>query len=139
MTHLTTLTDTHPDFYPTLGPYLANRDVHHEIGGPIWDEPTKTWIIARTGTTITGFIGINQGNRRTTVESLWIAPNAPADTPTHLINAAVTNFGHDRDLHTVVRNSLADTHTKAGFATLKTTRNFTTMVRPATIREAGRD
>lgn len=127
------LTNHDTAFYPTMGPYLANHDVHRAIGGVPWDEPTKTWLIATNDAgAVTGFAAIND-KKRTLLESLY----APADDPATiaaLVQAAVDRFGHDRDLHTTVRRAVADHYTARGFAVVKTLTNFVTLVRPADVR-----
>lgn len=135
------LTNTDPDFYPTLGPFLAHHDVHRTLGGVPWDEPTKTWLVATAGRQVVGFCAINQQRRRTLLESLYVAPDGDhTRTAQQLVRGAVDRFGHDRDLHATVRTEIAQTiHQPCGFAPVKTTTNFTTLVRPASIRKDADD
>jgi GNAT superfamily N-acetyltransferase len=35
-----------PNFYLHLGPFFGSRAAAEEIGGPIWDEPDKRWLVA---------------------------------------------------------------------------------------------
>src|SRR5690606_20459416 len=42
---LTQLTHNDPEFYPTLGPYLASREVSKFVGDNIWDDEHKTWYV----------------------------------------------------------------------------------------------
>ncbi len=131
------LTNSDPDFYPTLGPYLARPDVHKVLGGVPWDLDTKTWIILKAPDgELRGFCAVNQGadrSRRTMLESLYTLPGHD-EAADELIRAAVEHFGHDRDLHAVVRHSIAPHHETAGFHTVKTTVNMATLVRRANIR-----
>jgi hypothetical protein len=53
---LTALTNTDPAFYPTLGPYLANREVNRQLGDTPHDDPGKTWIVATCKGEVAGFI-----------------------------------------------------------------------------------
>jgi GNAT superfamily N-acetyltransferase len=41
------LTNESPEFYPLLGPLLANREVVAELGAPVWDDAGKVWFVAR--------------------------------------------------------------------------------------------
>ncbi|MFK0142603.1 hypothetical protein [Streptomyces murinus] len=131
------LTNSDPDFYPTLGPYLGRHDVHKVLGGVPWDEDTKTWIVLKAPDgELRGFCAVNQRadrSRRTLLESLYTLPGHD-DAADELIRAAVERFGHDRDLHAVVRHSIAPHHEAAGFHTVKTTVNMATLVRRADIR-----
>jgi ParB-like chromosome segregation protein Spo0J len=43
-TDVVTLTSDHPEFYRLIGPFLGSRDVAREIGGPVYDDPGKTWF-----------------------------------------------------------------------------------------------
>ncbi|MEU8542982.1 hypothetical protein AB0C52_23850 [Streptomyces sp. NPDC048717] len=131
------MTNKDAGFYPTLGPYLARHDVHRVLGGVPWDEDTKTWIILKTpGGELRGFCAVNQSasrSRRTMLESLYTLPGHD-DATDELIRTAVKHFGHDRDLHAIVRHDIAPHHEKTGFHAVKTSTNMTTLVRPADIR-----
>ncbi|ATM24667.1 hypothetical protein SMD44_p10168 (plasmid) [Streptomyces alboflavus] len=128
------MTQRDPAFYPTIGPFLASRAVHKALGGVPWDDATKTWIVLRTADgTVLGFCGVNQLARRTDLESLYTVPGHE-EAAGQLVRTAVKEFGHDRDLHATVRHEIAHHHEAAGFHEVKTTANFSTLVRPATIR-----
>lgn len=131
---ITELTQRDPAFYPTLGPFLASHAVHQALGGVPWDEPTKTWFVARHDGEVVGFCAVNEGSRRTMLESLYVQPDHQA-TAGRLVKTAVDRFGHDRDLHATVRHDISRAHRDVGFASVKETANFVTLVRPATIRK----
>ncbi|KFG71375.1 hypothetical protein [Streptomyces mutabilis] len=67
---------------PTLGPYLARHDVRKVLGGALWDEDTKTWIVLKTSSNeLHGFCAVNQSanrSRSTMRESLCCASESPA-------------------------------------------------------------
>lgn len=132
------MTNTHRDFYPTLGPFLARHALHRFLGGVPWDEDTKTWIIYRSAEgDVRGFCAVNQTatrSRRTFLESLYILPDEE-HLAAQLIHTAVKEFGRHRDLHSTVHREIASYHHQAGFATVKETKHFLTLVRPATIPE----
>lgn len=134
---LTEMTNQDKRFYPTMGPFLANKDVHKALGGVPWDEDTKTWIVAKRGRKVVGFCAINQGSKRTLLESLYAVDDNPEVIAT-LVAAAVERYGHDRDLHTTVRTDIVDHYTNTGFAVAKEKTNFVTLVRGATIRKETR-
>ena len=126
------LTNTDAEFYPTLGPFLANPAVHKAIGGVPWDEPTKTWIVAERDGQAAGFIAMNS-KKRALLESVYAAGDDP-QILARLLQAAVDRFGHDRDLHATVRHQIAEHFTGHGFAAVKEMTNFVTLVRRADVR-----
>lgn len=132
------LANTDPDFYATLGPYLARREVVRFLDGYPYDDDTKTWFVLKdTDGQVRGFCAVNQTTsrtRRTLLESLYVLPGHEEALDT-LVETAVRAFGHDRDLHATVRHHIATAHKKAGFREVKTTTNMTTLVRPADIRK----
>lgn len=129
---LITLTNTDPEFYPTLGPFLARRDVARTVGGPIWDDDAKTWIVARDrSATVIGFAAVAAHGRRTTVESLYVHGDGWRDTARRLVAEAVARYGDSRDLHAVARHDMAFAYTAAGFTPTSTTKEFTRLTRPA--------
>ncbi|MFI8932538.1 GNAT family N-acetyltransferase [Streptomyces sp. NPDC053474] len=134
------MTNTDPAFYRTLGPYLARPDVHKYIEGVPWDEDTKTWLVLNgSDGQMRGFCAVNQTTtrtRRTLLESLYVLPDhRDSNAVDILVQAAVREFGHDRDLHATVHHDIAPAYHKAGFHEVKKTTRMTHLVRPATIRE----
>jgi hypothetical protein len=131
---ITELTNDDPDFYPVLGPYLARRAVHKQVGDTIWDDDGKTWLIARTRNgTVAGFCGVITRGKKTLLESLYVTDEEDTTTAAALITRATKNFGHDRHLEVIVRHALVPAHTAAGFTVTQELKNFTKMIRPATI------
>lgn len=49
------ITNRNPEFYPLMGPHLANREVEKELGYPIYDDHDKTWFIATEDASLIGF------------------------------------------------------------------------------------
>ncbi|MEV5204388.1 GNAT family N-acetyltransferase [Streptomyces sp. NPDC053720] len=121
-----TLTNADPDFYPLMGPYLSNRAVVKSLGGPVWDDPGKTWIVLLASGQVTGFIAVTDHGH---IESLYTAPGHH-DLRTALVKAAVEQAG-DRPLTAVVSHSRAGHYKAAGFAETRHTVNFTTLHRPS--------
>ena len=128
---LVELTNTDRRFYTTLGPYLANRDVIKSVGGPIWDDDTKTWLVLRDKRHgVLGFVAVATHGNRTTVESLYTQPGLNR-VASELVGAAVARYG-GRDLHAVVRHQNACAYTDAGFTQTGETKGFAKLHRPAT-------
>lgn len=129
-TELIELTNADRRFYPTLGPFLANRDVHKVIGGVPWDDDAKTWLVLkdhRKG--VLGFCAVAAHGRRTTVESLYTQPGLKR-VASELVGAAVARYGK-QELHAVVHHQNAFAYLDAGFKAVGETKEFTKLTRPA--------
>lgn len=48
-------TNKDKDFYQLLGPFLAKREVEHEIGYKIYDDDDKIWLIEIENKSVLGF------------------------------------------------------------------------------------
>lgn len=121
------MTNTDPDFYPVMGPYLANRTVAKSLGGPIWDDQGKTWTVRLDEIGhVLGFVAITARGK---IESLYTLPGRDR-LRTALVKAAVKAAG-DRELTAVVSHSRVAAYTAAGFTETSHTANFTHMIRPA--------
>lgn len=124
------LTNTDRRFYPLMGPFLANRDVHKTVGGQIWDDDTKTWLVLRDKKRrVLGFVAVAVHGNRTTVESLYTRPGLNR-VASELVGAAVARYGN-RDLHAIVRHQNAAAYLDAGFTKTGTTKEFTKLTRTA--------
>lgn len=130
MTTLATMTNTHQDFYRVLGPYLARRDVHAQIGGPVYDDDGKIWIIA-TGSDgqVRGFIGIRTPKAAAIAESCWLADDTDSALLAELIAAALAAVA-PTPVRATVRHARAATYIKAGFTEAGRTNGFTKLVHP---------
>lgn len=128
-TKLTTLTNTDRDFYRLVGPFLGRRDVHKQVGGPIYDDEGKTWIVATDGRHVAGFIGIRSGARiqGAVAESCYLADPDDTDLLGVLIRAAVASVS-PTPVHATVRRDREKTYTAAGFVVASTTNGFIKVV-----------
>jgi len=54
------LTNQDKNFYNTLGPFLARRDIEREIGYKVYDDDGKEWLIATEMNKIIGFCYIQE-------------------------------------------------------------------------------
>lgn len=129
-TKITVLTNTDTDFYPVMGPFLSRRQVVAEVGGTIWDEDGKRWIIARgRDGAVDGFCAFVARGRAWWIESLYTVTGDP-DLAGRLVQAAVDRFAEGRpQLQATVRHPHVDAYTAAGFTIVKQTTNFATLVR----------
>jgi hypothetical protein len=128
---LIVMTNTDRGFYPMLGPYLARREVVAQVGGMIWDEDTKTWLVLADGRKVRGFVGVTQRQSRRTMESLWLADPTYRRVAEELIGAAVDRFGGENLYATVIRKHVA-AYLSAGFEQTGETKEFIRLTRRAT-------
>jgi hypothetical protein len=121
------LTNADRQFYPTLGPYLANRDVVRVVGGPIWDDDAKTWLVVVKNRKVLGFVAVASRGNRTVVESLYASPGLNR-VASELVGAAVAKFG-SRELHATVTREHLPAYLDAGFAEVGATKKFVKLIR----------
>lgn len=132
-TDLIELTNTDRRFYPTIGPFLANREVHKALGGVPWDDDTKTWLVLKDPKRgVMGFVAVAlHANGRTHVESLYVADSSWKRVASELVGHAAGRFGKTRDLHAVTRKDMTYAYLAAGFALTSETKGFDRLTRPA--------
>jgi hypothetical protein len=131
---LLVLTNADRQFYPTLGPFLAKREVHQQLGGVPWDEDTKTWLVLKDPKRgVMGFVAVAlHANGRSHVESLYLADTSWRRIASELVGHAADRYGTSIDLHAVVRRDLAYAYQDAGFLQTGETKQFLRLTRPAT-------
>ncbi len=72
------LTNRDADFYPLMGPFLANRKVAAELGMPAWDDPGKRWYVAVQNGAVAGFAGVTVVKTSIHFCSAWVSPEKRA-------------------------------------------------------------
>jgi hypothetical protein len=55
-----------PKLWPLIGPFLCNRSVHQELGGPIYSTEAVTWYVAIDGGLVVGWATL-----RATPAAIW--------------------------------------------------------------------
>ncbi|MEU0237757.1 hypothetical protein ABZ234_08700 [Nocardiopsis sp. NPDC006198] len=136
---ITRLTNADREFYPVMGPFLANRDVVKFVGDKIWDDPGKTWFVAREGSDVVGFVAVTELKKRTLAESLYLADADRTDAAAALVAQAVREFGHDRHLEVTVKRENAPAYTGNGFAEIGPVgKHFLKLARAATVTRGTR-
>lgn len=126
MPRFDTLTIDNQDrrFYQLMGPFLANRAVVRQVGGPIWDDDGKNWTVAfDSAGEVAGFIGVTTSGR---VESLYATDKK---LPAMLVAAAVKD--RPGRLTAVVAHDHAKAYADNGFEYIDETVNFVKLERPA--------
>lgn len=123
------LTNTDPEFYPTLGPYLANREVTKSIGDNPHDDAGTVWIVAYHGNDIAGFIAYHARNRGVVhTESCYTAEGH--DKARTVLVKAVIKAVAPSPITATVRNKYVPIYQKLGFTELPGRyKNFTKLVR----------
>ncbi|OBK02780.1 hypothetical protein A5637_16335 [Mycolicibacterium fortuitum] len=133
---LITLTNTDSRFYQLLGPFLGRREVHRAIGSAVYDDDDKTWIVARDGRKVTGFIAYRSQRGGNVAESCYVARRDGAhEDPTvrDALVRAVIDATAPSPITTMVPKAVAGTYAALGFTELpqKSTKNFVSLVRSA--------
>jgi len=123
------MTNEHADFYRLLGPLFARREVHRQVGGAIYDDDGKTWIIARDGDQVAGFIGIRSQGPTAVAESCYLADENDTDLLAILIRAALASVA-PTPVRTTVRHAHAGAYAAAGFTEAGRTNGFAKLVHP---------
>lgn len=132
---LITLTNTDKRFYPVIGPFLGRREVHRAVGGVIYDDDGKTWIVARSGHKVAGFIAYRGQHGMITAESCYIARrDRDGDEDPAVREAlldALIQATAPSPITTMVPKAVAGIYTERRFTELpqKSTTNFVRLVR----------
>lgn len=125
----TALTNQDKAFYPTLGPFLANRAVIKQLGDTPHDDNDKTWIVAKTGRKVVGFIVYTtRRDGRIATESCYTTPGHD-DLRPHLVQAVLDAVGTQAEA--TVRHEYAPAYKGLGFGSEPSRYEaFTKLVRP---------
>lgn len=51
---ITEVTNETPGFYNDLGPIFGSREIEKELGGKVYDDPGRTWFVAKAGDKVAG-------------------------------------------------------------------------------------
>lgn len=124
---LVTLTNTDPEFYRVIGPFLARREVHAALGGVPWDEDGKTWIAALAKGQSAGVAGVRTSRGLAHIESLYVT-DGHEDARAVLLAAAMAAAAPS-PMHAMVRREHAGAHLAAGFKVVKESTNFLTLAK----------
>lgn len=67
-------------FWPILGPFLVNREIHRELEGPIFDSPEHVWIVAlahddaTTDTAVAGWSAVTCSGKVAWLTVAYVVP-----------------------------------------------------------------
>jgi hypothetical protein len=121
------LVNTDDEFYPTLGPYLARRDVHAYLGGPLWDDAAKTWFVALDAGQVAGFAAVASRRRKLYLESLYLSDDANETTGQQLVRTAMRRY-KEHTLYVTVRRDHTAPYAESGFVQVGETAKFVSLV-----------
>jgi GNAT superfamily N-acetyltransferase len=68
------MTNRDREFYPTMGPFLARRDIERELGGRIYDDDDRVWYVAMSRGRVTGFCSARQTKTGAVYLSDYVLP-----------------------------------------------------------------
>lgn len=58
-----------------IGPFLCDRTVHKELGGPIYSLATTTWLVARNGDeSVIGFASLRNDGKAAWLDYAYVVP-----------------------------------------------------------------
>lgn len=123
--------NTAPDFYRLVGPFLGSRDVHRELGGPVYDDPGKLWWLAMLGGAVVGFCGLRVEGRVVKLCSAYVVPHARrSGVYEQLFQTRLTQaLQLDLPIRGTVRPAAAALFLRHGFRIIRETANYATIER----------
>lgn len=68
------VTNTYPKFYQLLGPFFGSREVYKALGGGVFDDAGKEWLIALDGGKVAGFCAFLVTGKRAKLKSSYVIP-----------------------------------------------------------------
>ena len=120
------LTNANPEFYPLVGPWLARREIVEELGGPVWDDDDKHWIIAHNEKDgLLGMVAVRRGM----VCSLYVSPGARGQLAgTTMLLRLILRDGN-KPLRAVATNASVSLFQGCGFKERRSHGRYHVMVR----------
>lgn len=129
---ITRLTNSDPDFYPTLGPFLAQRAIVAELGAPVWDDAGKQWFVARDETgRVLGFRAVTVKARTATFCSAYVLPEHRNEGVYAALIADALDYSASvaDEVKATVQEAAVKSLKKAGFKVVGARGKFTLMER----------
>jgi hypothetical protein len=118
--------DNHdPRFYPLIGPYLSRREVVREIGGPIWDDPGKTWWVALRSGKVAGFAATIDLGRKVRFVSAYTIPDQRRSGIYRALLAARLDANQGRTIRAVATPVSLPALLAAGFVIVRSRGSYT--------------
>ena len=123
--------NTAPDFYRLVGPFLGSREVHRELGGPVYDDPGKIWWLAMLGGAVVGFCALRVEGRTVKLGSAYVVPDARRSGACERLFEARLAQALELDLpiRATVRPAAAALFRRHSFRVVRETTGYTTFER----------
>jgi len=119
------ITNESPEFYELLGPYLARREVHRDLGAPPWDDDGKVWFVAVRGKRVVGFCAYTIGSGKVHLESAYVAPEARGSgVYDALFKARLADLSPPATLRSTIRHAALPEFRRHGFKVVRRLKNF---------------
>ena len=123
------MTHSDPHFYQILGPYLAQRSIAKELGGPIRDDDGKVWVVALDQGVVQGFCAYYLRRETAVLCSAYVRPAyRKQGLYQTLFRHRLTAIGPRRMVSTVTGASVS-TFRRFGFQEVRRRGRYTLMQR----------
>ncbi len=128
---LSILTNTDERFYPLLGPYLARRDIVTALGGPLYDDPGKLWVVVFDGEKLAGFGGLVINGDEAHLCSDYVLPEYRRQGIHSWLIAERLSYAQRQAKHATATATIAGSfgYRKAGFVEAKARRPMKNFLR----------
>ncbi len=131
---ITKMTNESAGFYELIGPFLGSRDVHRDLGGPLFDDPGKIWFVARRGRRLVGFCALAEEGSHAVLKSAYVLPDERGQQIYDALFRARLAYAEELGLpmRSVVTSAAIGTFRRYGFKSDPSARpmkKYTTMVR----------
>lgn len=107
-----------PELWPLLGPFMADKEVHKELGGAICSDPNHVWFVALDSESVVGFCGILVTDKAYILHSAYVVK----DRRDQGIGGQLANARDEylttlppRPVRSVIRNNRWADYEKSGF------------------------
>jgi len=61
--------------WEAIGPFVASREVHKELGGPLYSDEQTTWFVAYSNKAAIGFASMREAKSATHYDYDYVAPS----------------------------------------------------------------
>lgn len=129
------LTNDDPRFYHWIGPFLGSREVHRELGGPVYDDPGKRWWVARKRDVVVGFCALTVDGGTARLGSAYVVPEERNDGVYSALFVARLDaaLALAVPLRAVVRPDAKKLFAKNGFTATRETANYIYFARESSV------
>lgn len=62
--------------WPLIGPFLASREVHKSLGGPVFSDADTSWWVATESKAVVGFCSLREAKGAYWLENSYVLPDS---------------------------------------------------------------